>query len=99
MCGKACSPSEVCGKGKCVASCEAVGYTTCQGMSGPVDAGAAMNCVDAQSDPNNCGTCGHKCMAAEACSNGMCCTTGQIACGGVCLDPQSDNANCGGCGI
>jgi hypothetical protein len=99
MCGKACAGNEVCAKGKCAASCEAVGYLTCMGMSGMLDAGGAMNCVDARSDQNNCGACGKTCLAVEACSNGLCCPTGQVNCGGTCLDTSADPNNCGGCGI
>jgi hypothetical protein len=50
---------------------------------GPLDLGCAAN---TQTDPHNCGSCGHACPAGDAC------------CAGTCSDPQSDAINCGTCG-
>jgi hypothetical protein len=36
----------------------------------PTDEACAGHCVDLQSDPDNCGTCGHSC--AGACTTGIC---------------------------
>ncbi len=58
-------------------------------------------CADLQSDPANCGTCGHACAAAMVCTVGVCqieCPVGQSACSGQCVNIQTDNGNCGGCG-
>jgi hypothetical protein len=97
MCGKQCGPTEICAKGTCAPTCEAVGYTTCAGMNGMLDAGGATSCVDVTSDSNNCGACGNKC-AMGACTNGVCCPTGQTGCNGKCASLQADANNCGTCG-
>jgi phospholipase C len=56
------------------------------------------NCVDLQSDANNCGACGVRCGAGQ-CAGGACaCPGALVTCGGACVDTQSDTANCGGCG-
>jgi hypothetical protein len=58
-------------------------------------------CVDTNSDPGNCGACGHTCGAAEVCNEGRCagsCGSGRLACPSGCVDPQTDLANCGTCG-
>ena len=62
-------------------------------------------CVNASTDANNCGACGNRCGAGQACVNGVCtstgaamCPSGQIRCEDRCVDPQSDEAHCGGCG-
>ncbi len=53
------------------------------GDAGPPDLHCAAN---TQTDPANCGTCGHACAAGQGC------------CAGVCSDPQGDARNCGACG-
>src|SRR3712207_5344018 len=60
-------------------------------------------CVDLQSDPNNCGSCGNSCGASDKCQQGECvivlCTQpGKKYCNGSCIDVQSDPNNCGSCG-
>jgi hypothetical protein len=59
-CGKNCCPdvSFVCSKGKC--ACPS-GSTLCGG-----------NCVDLQSDPQNCGQCGNACATEQSCVSGVC---------------------------
>lgn len=65
----------------------------------PVD--TAPSCTETQNDPNNCGTCGHRCGGAARCVRGgcECATSGPIeitVCAGVCVDLHADE-NCGGC--
>jgi hypothetical protein len=65
------------------------------------------DCLDLQTDDNNCGKCGHVCVASSSCTNGHCvCNTcgnagnnpySQI-CDGQCVDTSGDPSNCGGCG-
>jgi hypothetical protein len=95
VCNPACGPNFVCNsKGQCV--CPTIdGYTQCD-----------TSCVDLQSDPNNCGSCGNDCSVIaplSICQSGTCkCTAGTEPCGPgmVCTFTQgSDVNNCGGCGI
>lgn len=71
--GTTCAVGGVCSGGLCV--CDRV-RTAC-----------GFQCMDLQSDPDNCGACGVRCAFNEAC------------CGGMCTSPIRDPANCGGCGI
>ena len=64
------------------------------------DGGDSTTCSNTQSDPMNCGTCGHACMAGQVCSAGMCasmCGANSSQCGQSCVNTQNDNANCGSC--
>ncbi len=81
-------------------SCDAATTIACNGT-----------CVDKETDPANCGSCGHACGGPEAgmgmgvCAGGQC----QVACeaeagttlycqeAGTCVDPTGI-ANCGSCG-
>ena len=57
-------------------------------------------CVDVQSNPAHCGTCGNACAPGTACQGGACaCASGTTSCGGACVDTSNDNSNCGGCGV
>lgn len=63
-------------------------------------------CVNASTDAQNCGSCGHRCGSGQACVSGVCtgtgpvlCPSGQIRCGGGCVDPEPDEAHCGSCGV
>lgn len=58
-------------------------------------------CVNLDTDPENCGSCGNGCADDELCQLGICqdtCDDPAILCDGVCIDPDSDPANCDGCG-
>jgi hypothetical protein len=92
----------------------------CNGQTAPIDNGVTCigyqtlcdsNCVDLQTDPNNCGSCGMSCDPSKVCTRGQCvdiCAASQTACplggagdGGTsvfCVDLKTDNANCGTCG-
>jgi len=69
--------------------------TTCSGST----------CTNLNTDPSNCGSCGHACPAnAAACLNGACTAScavdGGVAltnCGGACVDLQTDPNHCGVC--
>jgi hypothetical protein len=56
-------------------------------------------CVDPMTDPGNCGSCGHACVAGQICSGGICCASGQSNCGGACTDTTTSTTDCGGCGV
>lgn len=79
------------------AACEP-GFTQC---------GALGDCVDVQSDLDNCGACGAVCesgLVPVECRGGECvrasCPVGVEYCGAVdgCRDLSSDPAHCGACG-
>ncbi|MBI5654844.1 hypothetical protein HZC53_04305 [Candidatus Uhrbacteria bacterium] len=57
-------------------------------------------CVDKQTDKDNCGTCGKICSGGMDCVGGQChCAfAGEVDCLGHCTDTQVDPANCGVCG-
>lgn len=74
LCNPACTPVAQCVNGECV--CFTSGFSYCNGT-----------CSNSQTDPNNCGSCGHKCSTG-------CCHAG------TCVSPnyQTDPNNCGKCG-
>lgn len=85
-CNPACGPCEDCFNRKCVAHSGA--GTSCNNT-----------CVDLQTDPNNCGSCGHICPSGQTCQNGTCaCPTGFIDCNGICCatDPTGVSTCCNG---
>lgn len=56
-------------------------------------------CIDLETDPVNCGTCGETCPLGVGCEAGVCvCPEGQEACGESCVNLLGDVGNCGGCG-
>jgi hypothetical protein len=78
--------SRVCADGQC--QCES-GLQLCE-----------FQCVDTQTDPNNCGDCFVFCGSAT-CVSGQCqCEGGLQFCPNAsgCVDTQTDVVNCGGCG-
>jgi hypothetical protein len=84
---------------------------TCQFTAGPQPNPCApgqslctSGCVDLQTDPANCGSCGDACSSG-VCQQGVCassCAKGLTSCpavgGRVCVDLQDDQNNCGACG-
>ncbi|MEI8258657.1 MAG: hypothetical protein WCJ30_23535, partial [Deltaproteobacteria bacterium] len=71
-----------------------------QGCPAPL-AVCGDQCVNLQTDPTNCATCGHACGAAQGCVAGVCavqCPIPEAACGGLCTSTQTDRFNCGACG-
>ena len=84
-----CKEGEICTDGKCSVSC-LDGQDLCGDL-----------CVILNSDPQNCGKCGHQCPAGNACVDGECsasCLAGQELCGNACVTLESDSNNCGECG-
>lgn len=103
--------------GACGTQCS--GGTACRGIYGnsyhqclqpcqdPTPAACDFSCVNLQTDPNNCGTCGHSCdayYAQVACRQGNCvvlgCTDPTVA--DCTTDPGCEttlgsDTNCGGC--
>lgn len=84
----ACDPLlEMCEGGSCV--CRS-GLTPCGGM-----------CVDLESDPANCGSCGSAC-AGGSCEDGDCQAMGCLEesssdCAGACVNLENDPLHCGAC--
>lgn len=75
-----------CQDGVCVADCPGA-EIACDGM-----------CIDASSDPTNCGRCGEDCGAAGVCDNGICsCPADTMSCPDGCVDVMTDRNNCGFC--
>ena len=81
-----CPPGFICDNKRCICP---TGLTACNG-----------ECVDLQSDPDNCAACGLTCTGGSVCSSGVCaCPEGTTKCSGMCLDVTSDVNNCGACGV
>src|SRR5215212_8852072 len=98
--GVTCAPVpngfSFCQNGQCVIGC-INGTSLC-----------GTRCVDMQTDPTNCGTCGTPCTGegAATCGNTGRCVAGACekdssdgeVCGGACVDTQTDPNHCGTCG-
>ena len=85
-CGSKCCPKHSkCKRGKC--KCDG-GYSKC-----------GKKCIDLQTSPTNCGSCGNACESGESCSAGTC-QCSHTLCGpdDLCTDLNSDPSNCGFCG-
>lgn len=82
--------------------CNCGPHATCVRSSCRCDEGFSVcvdHCADLQADPANCGGCGRRCRADQACVAGVCaCPAGQANCGSACT-PTNTVMNCGGCGI
>lgn len=87
-----------CVEGECVSRCR----DNLANCNGHLEDGCEVNVT---CDPENCGACGNKCPAGQACVFGTCgCPAGLTACGpgqcsdAECVDTQTDFFNCGTCG-
>ncbi len=75
-------------------------------VDGDIDDVTVASCdASTQTDPANCGACGHVCTAPDGsiptCAGGTCgsqCGAGKTICSGVCVDLQTSSQNCGSCG-
>jgi hypothetical protein len=114
------SGTAVCSNGQCGVMCDP-DFTTCLASDGrwecvtgectPCETGTCTQtccsgaCVSLQTDPYNCGSCGHVCPAPAnargVCTSGACswvCDPGYTDCGSYCADLSWDPDNCGACG-
>lgn len=96
LCGPLVTPNNTewqCTTGNCTLQCKS-GFGDCNTQF------CADGCeIDLLSDPNNCGACGNKCEAGQACNMGQCiCPSGTTRCGDDCVDTKIDPLNCGRCG-
>ena len=66
-------------------------YDSANVLQGTLSVESQLACVDLQSDPSNCGTCGVTCGATQACGTGTC-----LSCNGT-LPPGSYLATCSNC--
>jgi len=78
-----CNAPEICASGICC---------------WPGEVNCAGNCVDASTDPANCGQCGVACPMG-GCVDGKCqCPPPRAICDGKCVNLCTDKNNCGKCG-
>ncbi|EAL84796.1 putative extracellular cysteine-rich protein [Aspergillus fumigatus Af293] len=75
----------------------------CESLCMLPEIGCGFDCVDASSDPENCGGCDIACPPETPdCIGGAClfiCLPPDLECNGACVDPATDPSNCGDCGI
>jgi hypothetical protein len=106
QCDLICPVGDTCQMGNCKAPASCNGGPVCMGT----DQCCATGCSDVETDPKNCGSCGHPCAPSDTCVGGTCtvpttcnggpaCTGGQSCCPTGCVAENSDPSNCGGCGI
>ncbi len=112
-CVNLCTGSEICCAGRCLSCCG--GY--CDTPTGAcvhghpcLDGSVCCSgiCQYTQSDPANCGACGHLCPRSEpVCANGACracradseCNGSLLKCCPTgCVNTETDPNNCGACG-
>jgi stigma-specific protein Stig1 len=88
------------------------GHCTCGNLGTDCPTGESCcsgHCTPTQSDPSNCGACGHVCVppanALATCTGGICgfvCGSGFANCGGPldppCVSLRNNNMHCGSCG-
>jgi hypothetical protein len=66
------------------------GVRCCPGGKQACGTGTPPNCKDLQTDPNNCGSCGHDCGDGGVCISGGCfCKYGYYGCKGGCVPAGS----------
>ena len=95
QCGRVCRRGSYCSRSKCCPD----GTVNRNGLCCPfTHVNCKGECVNLQSDRNNCGSCGQKCADNSICSKGKCCTNGKINCSGVCVNLRTNPDNCGQCG-
>jgi hypothetical protein len=83
-------------------ACTATALPLCD----PGEQACGSQCANVQSDPQNCGSCGHSCPANDVCTNGNCvcvphCASGSCGgsdgCNGTCECPASEYCSNGSC--
>lgn len=93
--------------GACENFCTGINPSCCNGNCCPAENTCCFgtNCVNRNTDNNNCGVCGTVCTSGHSCVNGMCIacdppclTAGTACCNNSCIDILSDESNCGRCG-
>ena len=94
-CGNQCPFGSTCTSGTC-SPCTAGPAGGCPPFGIPT--GVPNSCVDTTDDEDHCGGCNIRCGLGEVCSDGICCSSNQVACNGVCTDTSNDPNACGGCG-
>jgi len=103
-CSNACASGQICCGGVCCSQASCCSGVCCgQGQNC-----CGGNCVNLETDINNCGHCGNGCLTGTCCS-GSCfpasqpcqgssqfCLSPQVCCGGNCLNLPGPNSQTGG---
>ncbi len=87
-CGNPCQTGLTCVSSQCIAlTCTpSIDYAICAADAGSTGTCCSSACVHESTDLNNCGECGHECVGAETCKQGIC---GLDTC-----DPSSLGSEC-----
>ncbi len=104
-CGYVCPTGYTCVGSTCTAPASCNGGPVCTGLEQCCKTG----CTNIDTDPNNCGKCGHACPSTDTCVGGTCtpisscnggpaCTGLDQCCSSGCTNVDSDPYNCGYCG-